>query len=66
MIGATFLRQPLPANEQIVTDALRATTTIDELQSVWWRDAETSEGEARERLQTVYAIQLRRLGALNG
>jgi hypothetical protein len=53
------------AEEEAAHEALRATTTRDELVSVWWRDAERFEGAARERLSETYAEKLRALGALS-
>jgi len=52
------------AEEEAAAMSLRATTDRDELISVWFRDAERFEGEARERLQAIYAEKLRSFGAL--
>jgi hypothetical protein len=65
MRGAAFLKSSAPA-EHAAALALRATKTNDELVSVWWRDCEQFDGEARERLQAIYAVQLRKMGALHG
>jgi hypothetical protein len=47
------------AEERAAAEALRATTTTHELVTVWARDCDRFEGEARERLQDVYADCLR-------
>jgi hypothetical protein len=38
--------------------ALSLATTKDELLSVWWTSCDHFEGEARERLQAIYAEAL--------
>ena len=50
--------------EQCAHEALRAARTTDELASVWWRDADAFQGEARERLQDTYSARLVSLGAM--
>lgn len=64
MISASRIEYADEAEEAAAADALRATKTLAELQSVWWRDAGAFDGAARERLQIVYAAQLRSLGVL--
>lgn len=44
--------------------SLMAAMKPDDLVSIWWRHCEPFYGEARERLQEVYAQRLRELGAL--
>lgn len=66
MRGAAVLKQPLPATIDSAEMALRSTRNTDELQSVWWRDAEQFSGDARVRLQDVFADKLRSFGALHG
>lgn len=48
-------------------EAIRSTTTKDELVSVWWRDCDHFSGRQRERLQAEYADRLAQLtGAMVG
>ena len=63
MMGAPIIAADR-AEEQSAAMSLRSTTTTDELVTVWHRDADHFAGEARERLQRVYAEQIRRRGAL--
>ena len=46
---------------ETVGNSLRAATTVDELVSVWWRDADHTTGIVREALQDVYAECLAKL-----
>jgi hypothetical protein len=46
------------AEELAAGMALSLATTKDELISIWFRDADHFEGEARERLQAIYAEAL--------
>jgi len=46
------------AEELAAGMALSLATTKDELVSLWFRDCDHFEGEARERLQTIYAEAL--------
>lgn len=46
------------AEERAAADALRATQTRDDLVSVWWRECDHFEGEARSRLQDIYDARL--------
>jgi hypothetical protein len=52
------------AEELAAGMALQLAATKDELISVWWREAEAFEGEARERLQAIFADMLRKFGVL--
>jgi hypothetical protein len=47
------------AEEEAAAEALRLTTTKDELVSAWWLACEHFDGAARERLQEEYAVKLR-------
>jgi hypothetical protein len=46
------------AEELAAGMALSLATTKDELLSVWWTSCDHFEGEARERLQAIYAEAL--------
>lgn len=46
------------AEEHSAAEALRAATSLDELVSTWWRDADHFQGEQRERLQDIYAAKV--------
>lgn len=66
MRGASFLKKPLPSTIESAEQSLRATKTNEELASVWWRDCDRFEGEARDKLQEVYTEMLFKHGALQG
>ena len=55
MITASRIEAADAAEEQSAGAALRLATTSDELVSVWWRDCERFTGDARARLQSIYA-----------
>lgn len=52
------------AEEEAAMFAMRATQTQDELTAVWWRDCDHFAGAARARLSDEFAINLKRLGAM--
>jgi hypothetical protein len=58
-----WLEQALVGSIEIETvgNSLRATTTPEELVSVWWRDADHTEGVIREALQDIYREHLKKL-----
>lgn len=60
---ASWLKDALVGSITIETvgNSLRAATTPDELVSVWWRDADHTEGVVRESLQDIYAEMLAKL-----
>ncbi len=64
MNARDFITSADLAEEEAAAMSLRATTTKEELVAVWWRDAEHFSGQARERLQEEYALQLRKMGVL--
>ncbi len=53
--SASMIELADEAEERAAELALRAATTKDELVSAWWLEAERFSGEARQRLQDVYA-----------
>ena len=52
------------AEELAAGMALSLATTKDELLSVWWTSCDHFEGEARERLQAIYAETLVRFAPM--
>ena len=58
MISASRIESADYAEELSAGVALKLTTTKDELISVWYRDCDHFEGDARRRLQDVYADKL--------
>lgn len=62
--NVTAIGEAIRADELSAAMSLRATTTREELASVWSRDCDHFTGYARERLQSTYAEKLRSFGAL--
>lgn len=46
------------AEEMAAGVALALANTKDELVSIWWRDCDHFEGDARQRLQDIYADKI--------
>ena len=58
MNSASLIESADMAEERAAADALRTAQTRDDLVSVWWRECDHFQGEARVRLQDIYDARL--------